>query len=305
MKRIFFFTGCFLLILVPILHAQQCDQESSAASKMLLKTAQDKDNFSEKENIIQNALSLCPSFDTNYALANTLFEHASAIESDELALKATQFFKDAFCTACSEKERGLALAGLGQTAITQNQWHKAVYYLKLSIERKKDSNIEALLHRYEEKIVQTGSSADDIAETLSVDLACTNQPHCTKSKGALLIRPIEKPSLNLHIHFQYNSDKLDETGKLEAQKLAQALSRKNFENKSIALIGHTDSRGSRTYNEELSLRRANAVRDFLVFQEEINNTYIRTEGHGEEEPLRKGHTEEDYSLNRRVEVSIQ
>ncbi len=69
----------------------------------------------------------------------------------------------------------------------------------------------------------------------------------------------------------------------------------------IRLEGHADERGSREYNIALGERRANAVRDFLVFQG-VNASYIETISYGEERPADASSNEEAWSVNRRVEL---
>lgn len=71
----------------------------------------------------------------------------------------------------------------------------------------------------------------------------------------------------------------------------------------VLVVGHTDSVGSDAYNERLSLRRANAVRNYLVGKG-VDAARIRTEGRGETQPIADNATEEGRARNRRVEVQI-
>jgi outer membrane protein OmpA-like peptidoglycan-associated protein len=72
---------------------------------------------------------------------------------------------------------------------------------------------------------------------------------------------------------------------------------------SIKVHGHTDDVGSDAYNRELSERRAQAVRDYLV-EAGINSTIITTKGYGKSKPLVTAKTPEARAKNRRVEVEI-
>jgi len=71
----------------------------------------------------------------------------------------------------------------------------------------------------------------------------------------------------------------------------------------VIVAGHTDSVGSDKYNMKLSLRRANAVRDYLVKQG-IPASRIRTEGLGETEPVASNDTADGRAQNRRVELHV-
>ena len=72
---------------------------------------------------------------------------------------------------------------------------------------------------------------------------------------------------------------------------------------SIKVHGHTDDVGSDAYNQELSERRAQAVRDYLV-EAGIGAQIITTKGYGKSKPLVTAKTPEARAKNRRVEVEI-
>jgi outer membrane protein OmpA-like peptidoglycan-associated protein len=72
---------------------------------------------------------------------------------------------------------------------------------------------------------------------------------------------------------------------------------------SIKVHGHTDDVGSDAYNQELSQKRAQAVRDYLV-QAGIGAEIITTKGYGKSKPLLAAKTPDARAKNRRVEVEI-
>lgn len=71
----------------------------------------------------------------------------------------------------------------------------------------------------------------------------------------------------------------------------------------VTLEGHCDERGSREYNLSLGDNRAQAVRDYMIGQG-IDSQRIQVVSYGEENPASPGHTESDYSMNRRVEFLL-
>jgi outer membrane protein OmpA-like peptidoglycan-associated protein len=72
----------------------------------------------------------------------------------------------------------------------------------------------------------------------------------------------------------------------------------------LTIEGHTDSQGSEQYNEELSLRRAEQVRDFLTAQG-VSPDRITVRGLGEFRPVASNATAEGRANNRRVEIVLQ
>jgi outer membrane protein OmpA-like peptidoglycan-associated protein len=71
----------------------------------------------------------------------------------------------------------------------------------------------------------------------------------------------------------------------------------------ISVYGYTDDVGTQAYNLQLSQRRAEAVRDFLV-QAGIPATIMSTKGYGKSDPRVPGNSEKARAANRRVEIGI-
>ena len=71
----------------------------------------------------------------------------------------------------------------------------------------------------------------------------------------------------------------------------------------VRLIGHADERGTSEYNLALGLRRAGRVRDYLVSKGILADKLVMV-SYGEELPLRRGHDERAWGINRRVEFSL-
>ncbi|WP_114749143.1 OmpA family protein [Pleomorphovibrio marinus] len=71
----------------------------------------------------------------------------------------------------------------------------------------------------------------------------------------------------------------------------------------ILIEGHTDNVGGSSYNENLSLKRALAVKEYLM-KLGIGENRLETVGRGDKKPLKDNETEENRALNRRIEVII-
>lgn len=101
------------------------------------------------------------------------------------------------------------------------------------------------------------------------------------------------------VNFAVNSADLTTADKQILERIALAL--KDWDQVEVEIAGHTDSTGSATYNEDLSQRRADSVRDFLV-EEGIDSDRLETKGYGEEAPIADNDTAEGRAKNRRVEL---
>src|SRR4051812_15154734 len=71
----------------------------------------------------------------------------------------------------------------------------------------------------------------------------------------------------------------------------------------IIAVGHTDSVGSDAYNQKLSVKRAEAVKAYLV-SKGIEKNRVYTEGKGEKQPVADNKTSEGRAKNRRVEIEV-
>lgn len=99
-------------------------------------------------------------------------------------------------------------------------------------------------------------------------------------------------------YFEFDSSNL----KPEAMRALDVHAR-DLQNNNIRIVleGHTDERGTREYNMALGERRAQAVQRYLVLQG-VAPSQIELVSYGEERAAVDGHTEEAWSLNRRVEL---
>lgn len=74
--------------------------------------------------------------------------------------------------------------------------------------------------------------------------------------------------------------------------------------RAIHVIGYTDGIGTDAYNDKLSERRANSVRDYLL-SKGVNPSQIDTEGRGKRDPIASNATKEGRTQNRRVDVKVE
>ncbi len=110
------------------------------------------------------------------------------------------------------------------------------------------------------------------------------------------------PHIDLWVSFEFDSDALNTFGQKQVETLGKALSDSIFRDAKFSIVGHTDRHGSDAYNMDLSRRRAESVKHFLVTQFQIAKTMIEAEGMGKGALRSNEATAQADSLNRRVEV---
>jgi OOP family OmpA-OmpF porin len=101
--------------------------------------------------------------------------------------------------------------------------------------------------------------------------------------------------------FDFDKAVLKAEGKAKLDDLASKVKAINLE--VIIAVGHTDSVGTDAYNQKLSVRRAEAVKAYLVTRG-IEKNRVYTEGKGEKQPVADNKTAEGRAKNRRVEIEV-
>ena len=80
---------------------------------------------------------------------------------------------------------------------------------------------------------------------------------------------------------------------------------KKYPNTVVTIEGHTDNRGKEDYNQALSQRRANAVKEVLITQFGVATERLNSVGYGESQPRASNDTVEGRQLNRRVVAVVE
>ena len=114
----------------------------------------------------------------------------------------------------------------------------------------------------------------------------------------------ESMNLSANALFAFDSAELTAEGKTALQALGDDIRAKGATLVDVDIVGHTDSMGPEEYNQQLSLRRAAAIKEFLVQEKGVDASIIDVSGMGESQPVADNATAEGRAQNRRVEVSV-
>ena len=110
----------------------------------------------------------------------------------------------------------------------------------------------------------------------------------------------DKPKIDLEINFDYNSADISTKSLESVQALGRALSSSELKGSTFVVAGHTDAAGGEGYNQDLSERRADAIKRYLVDKYGINGTDLVTVGYGKSKL--KDPNQPMAEANRRVQV---
>ena len=123
-------------------------------------------------------------------------------------------------------------------------------------------------------------------------------PSDTNIRGLSPKKP-PSTSVGLNVFFEFNSDKILPQYHDDLNKLGEILSRRS--DYQFRIEGHTDSIGAELYNQHLSERRAQSVKQYLVQHFSLETERLQVTGFGENQPRFSNDTADGRSQNRRVE----
>jgi outer membrane protein OmpA-like peptidoglycan-associated protein len=110
----------------------------------------------------------------------------------------------------------------------------------------------------------------------------------------------DKPRIDLEINFDYNSADISAKSLPSVQALGRALSNPDLKGSTFVVAGHTDAAGGESYNQDLSERRADSIKHYLVDKFGIAGTDLVTVGYGKTKL--KDPANPLAEVNRRVQV---
>jgi outer membrane protein OmpA-like peptidoglycan-associated protein len=170
-------------------------------------------------------------------------------------------------------------------------------------ERSADDIVKALKPRLTRGLTTSPADAARNAEETKFVNTLRNRP--TRSltvteRDQITSIAKKRPSIDLEVNFDFNSDHIGPQAAQQVNALGEALSSSDLKGGTFILAGHTDAKGSETYNQGLSERRAETVRRFLSEKYGVEMSNLVTVGYGKTQL--KNPAVPFGSENRRVQV---
>ncbi len=125
----------------------------------------------------------------------------------------------------------------------------------------------------------------------------------TRTFGEVIAISPEPPE-NFILYFKFDSAALSPQSENLFPEIVKAIKKRKSKGMEIVVSGHTDRVGDKAYNIKLSIKRANRIKDKLVFLG-IDAALIEVTSHGEGNPLIKTADNVSEPRNRRVEVTVK
>ena len=241
-------------------------------------------------NWLNRSVQICPNFNAWYMLG-LIYSQQGQLDP------AIAAFSRARVQAVSAKTEALALARQGELLALTGQLPRAVRTLELAKRFHPEPAPDWLEASLKNTRIQSYHAIIPAADIAYIFQTGTQ----TSMDGRFAVRP----AVNLPVHFDFDQTKLTPAGSRQVLELGRALEGIQKNQWSFLLVGHTDKRGSRTYNQTLSEKRADTVKMELERNFPSLTGRLKTRGQGEFQLLYNGDTEIDHQLNRRVKVMIE
>ena len=129
----------------------------------------------------------------------------------------------------------------------------------------------------------------------------TNRNLVVDARGCVILDDAQR-SQTLEVHFDFDQSVIKDEYQDEIEEFADFM--REYNNTSATIEDHTDSRGSEAYNQALSERRANAVRNELIMRYGIAASRLRAVGFGESQPIATNNTDAGRAQNRRIDADV-
>lgn len=152
-------------------------------------------------------------------------------------------------------------------------------------------------------VVNKDDKCPDTPRGTPVDATGCPQPVAAAPAPEPMPEAVAPVRVELDVKFDFDKAMVKEDSKADIRAVADFM--REYPQTSTTVEGHTDSVGPDAYNQRLSERRANAVRNVLVDEYGVAADRVDAIGYGESRPVADNATPEGRAINRRVEAEVE
>lgn len=225
----------------------------------------------------------------------------------------SSLFASVLLLSCQQKQAEISET---DTAETEQSQQEEDLYIETTSTRLKSSQIE-LGQIIQSEIDSNSTAVGNSTQAGTTSQAESQQVAVSQAQIEQIMSDLDAQQTNegLQINlpesilFDFDKYNLRADAQPTLEKVSQLIN--YYQDAPVSIAGHTDSKGSDTYNQQLSEKRANAVKNALTSQFSIDSNRLKAQGFGESKPI-TANTKSDGSddpagrqKNRRVEVVVK
>jgi len=242
--------------------------------------------WDKAEKFLEQSTATCNRFNNWYLLGQVKQELKKYND-------AAIAFEDAKRYATGDDEKAIAIARYAEVQSSTGLINEPLTLLRVAqkMHSKAPQWITDLTRQLDEKRVKQPLTVAEVTRALN-------------NRSIKLFNLNTKPSLDVSIHFKFDSTEVIEASSESVDVLATALMDDTLKGKKVTIIGHTDEQGTDEYNKGLSRKRAESIAKAIAKKYPQLSDQITVRGAGENEPLYTGKTDWDYQMNRRIEIKV-
>lgn len=250
--------------------------------------------YDDRKAAFQKAINLCPTY------AEAYVNLADAYENLGEFAQAEKYYKQAIKI---KPDLFVPFLGLGELYLKSGRYRDSYDTFLLGLEIKPDNERLKTGLKVAAQRIEQGSKflqCDTIESCLNAGETFHLMCMCPGDRYSFLRKRICVPSL----HFISGSTQLTSKSKKQLMEIGKALGSDTLANKKWLIVGHADTMGCQEQNLELSRRRSERVREYLVKEYKLDKKSLTTIFFSQNRPVDTNNTIKGRSENRRVEIIV-
>ncbi len=253
-----------------------------------------------QKSLLEEAVGLCPEHAPAWNNLGLIYEDEGQVDKAEAAYRKSNQYRP---------DLGAPLAGLGDIAMMQGRFREAAewyeQFLAVISQGLQNGDPQGLgpyeeeyREKYEQARLKWGIHKDSMTGVVSKNTLTRAMRSIVVKKRP--VKPLGPERLALSILFDFGSVTLKLRGRAQLAEIAASMLSDELRDNRFAIEGHTDTYGTYEYNLDLSRKRAEEVRAFLI-SKGVDVDRLAVRSLGKTRPIISSGSKDEQAVNRRVE----